>query len=84
MRCEQCFNRGDLGCNGACETSEVSESASTPCSTLNEFELMNKLATMVGVAAPEGEEIRNASVLYKRRVLRAAIAALESAWQSKA
>lgn len=49
---------------------------------LDEFELIDRLATMVGVAGPESQEERNTSPAYQRRVLRKAIAALERAWQN--
>ena len=40
---------------------------------LDEFELMDRLATDLGIAAPESAEERNGSALYRRRVLRRAI-----------
>lgn len=48
---------------------------------LDEFQLIDRLATMLGIAAPESQEERNISSVYQRRVLRAAIKALEQAWQ---
>jgi hypothetical protein len=53
-------------------------------STLNEFELVDRLATMLGVAGPESQEERNMSPVYQRRVLREAISALEQAWARQA
>lgn len=50
----------------------------------DEYELMDQLATMVGVSAPESEEERNMSSLYKRRVLKKAILELAEAWERNA
>jgi len=41
-----------------------------------EYELFDKLATLIGVAAPESEEERNMSSAYRCRVLRTAIKSL--------
>lgn len=44
----------------------------------NEFQLIDDLALLLGIAAPESEEERNMDVLYKRKVLRAAKEFIES------
>ena len=41
--------------------------------SLNEFQLIDKLAIQLGIASPESQEERNTSSLYQRAVLRAAI-----------
>ncbi len=66
------------------ESERVNCQRETACSTLTEFELIDKLATMLGISGPESEEMRNTSITYQRRVLRAAIVALEKTWQNKA
>jgi len=48
---------------------------------LDEFELIDKLATILGIAGPESQEARNTSAVYQRQVLRRAIFAIEQAWQ---
>jgi len=47
------------------------------CAPPDEFELMDQLATILGVAGPESQEARNNDVLYQRRVLRKAIAEIK-------
>lgn len=44
----------------------------------DEFELMDLLATEVGVAGSESQEERNSSVVFRRSVLRAAIKQLRA------
>jgi hypothetical protein len=46
---------------------------------LDEFQLMDRLATQLGIAGPESQEERNTSSLYQRAVLRAAIEQIKGA-----
>lgn len=54
--------------------------ADTGCD--DEFELIDKLATLLGIAAPESQEERNASALYRRRVLRGSKDYIEGSFKS--
>ena len=74
---------GDWSCNlkmiiidkdGKCEDSIplINDDAKIP-NDIDEFDLMDKLATMLGESAPISKEERNMSSLYKRRVLKSAI-----------
>jgi hypothetical protein len=51
----------------------------TNMETLDEFQLMDRLATHLGIAGPESQEERNTSSLYQRAVLRAAIEQIKGA-----
>lgn len=85
MRCKKCGRIPEpVKFKCGCKAAKTSESASTPCSTLDEFELMDQLAIILGIAGPESQEERNNSSIYQRRVLRAAIAAIKQAWKNKA
>ena len=46
---------------------------------LDEFQLMDRLATQLGIAGPESQEERNTSSLYQRAVLQAAIEQIKGA-----
>lgn len=44
---------------------------------MNEFEFIDRLATILGISGPEAQEERNTDAVYKRTVLRKALAAIE-------
>ena len=79
MYCERCGD--EHGALAKCQKS--SESATLPCSTPDEFELMDTLAVKLGLSAPMSQEERNMSSLYKRRVLKEAIKRLDEAWNKE-
>lgn len=76
-QCEEC----DKIISHGKETPTSMRSGLTAGSMADEFELLDRLATILGIAGNESQEVRHQDVVYKRRVLRAAIRELERAFK---